>query len=690
MRKKAGIALLIFGFCFLSHPVKGENKENLIRGQLTSPLINLQGELQYFFISQKSKINLAAHGMAGGKQIAQNILPFEGICPPVIKEDPNNRIQFLWVVNKEKTSEVFIGFFENSELSECRILHQERGTIHSLDFCFDQSNHLWAVWSLRDQSREWVIVKNKRYNQHWILNSSDYSEIQKPKILVDRTNRIWVFWTGIQDGREEVFSSFFNGNNWSASERINKSDQFPHIFLDAEIGPEGLPWLVWSVYDGEDYEINVCRRTLSGWSEEESITDNVETDLFPDINMVWGRIPMIVWSRSYQKENEILCRFKEGDHWSEEKRLIKGDEGVINSPQAVTEQGKIGLVWEAEQVLHSEVFYFSDLKEKQEFIPDKIIKKTIINPALQDNIYIGFGDSITYGYIDSTPHPDKGYIPRLERMLNSAFGNSEVMNQGSPSEITAWGLNRISDVLSEQEGRYLLLMEGTNDVITSAVTMDTAAFNLEEMAKECLDFGVFPSISTIIPRDDQWWYVPFFKQRLYTLNKKIREIPGELKIPFVDMFNEFYYYREGEQDWRSLLSQDGLHPNELGYEYMAEKWFEEIEVFPFPPTIIQGLRAEDETLFDSEPGNLIKWQENQKLYQGNIFSGYKVYRKIDSEPISYFQEVAFLRISMMVNYKQYFDNNINAGQCYCYSVFLVRKDGVEGPCSNIMVVGSFK
>ena len=689
MRKKIFFGFFIIVFCFFSPFLKGENK-NIIKGKMVSPLMSPQGELQFYYLDQEKDLNLGTLAPNGESLVAQNIFPCEEICSPVIKKDQNNRIQFFWVTHQEGNSEVFTGIIEDSILTERQIFHQERGTIHSLDFCLDGSNDLWAVWCLQAKARNWVVVKNKPSDQYWILNSSDYSEIQEPKILADMANGIWVFWTGIKRGREEVFFSFFNGYNWSMPESINKNDRFPHILLDAEIGPEGLPWLVWSVYDGEDYEINVCRRTLTGWSDEAPITDNLDADLFPDISMVWGHMPLIVWSRSHQKQNEILCRYKQGNQWSEEKVLIKGGEGFINSPKVCTENGRIGLVWESDRFLQSETINFIELREKPRTIPDKIRKEIIINPSLKDNVFIGFGDSITYGYIDSEPDPDKGYIPRLEEILSSNFGISEVVNQGVPSEITAWGLSRMTEVLSEEKGRYLLLLEGTNDVITNSITMDTAAFNLREMAKICLDFGVFPLISTLIPRDDVWGYLPFFRQRLYALNKKIREIPAELKIPFVDMFYEFYSYQTGEQDWTSLLSEDGLHPNELGYEFMAEKWFEEIEVFPFPPTIIQGIRVEDETLFDSEQGNLIQWHESLKLCQENIFSGYKVFRKIDTKSAGSFQEVAFLPISMLVDYRRLFDNDIDLGQNYCYTVCLVRRDDVEGPCSNIMLVGSLK
>jgi len=689
LMRKVFISSLFFLFFLFSLSFGAKDENDVIRGQIVSPLLNSQGELQYFYKKGDSGIHLATHGMTPKHEKIEYLIEREESCFPVIKRDRNDRIHLLWAENKNEESVVFSGIIQNSKLSKRTILYKGKGTVHSLDFYFDRSGDLWSLWVLYLESKNIVMVKNDVYEELWVLNLTDFSEVQRPKILVDIRNRIWIFWTGVQKKREEVFYSFYDGICWSKPGRINQKDLYPHIHVDAEIGPDGLPWLVWSSYDGKDYEIYLRYWSPLGWSEQEQITDNMGIDIFPHIDFVWDHVPLVTWIRSGE-EKGIFCRYKEGNDWSEEINLVKGYEGFISSAAVVTDRGAIGIVWESEQILDSEIFHFDDLRKKRRYIPGEKISEIIINPSLQDDIYIGFGDSITYGYMDSIPAPEKGYIPRLEEKLDLNYGDSEVINEGNPSEKTLEGLSRISDVLSEYPGRYLLLMEGTNDIITNSITMDTTAFNLEQMAKICLEFGVLPLISTITPRDDLWGYLPFFRQRLYDLNDKIREIPGQLRIPFVDMFYEFYSYQELDQDWKDLLSSDGLHPNEEGYEYMADKWFAEIKDFPFPPVITEGKRAHNRILFNSEPGNLIIWQESPKLSQENIFMGYKVYRKTDSESMNYFREVAFLPISMMVNYTQHFDRNIDLGKDYCYAVCLVRLDDVEGPCSNIVVVGSVK
>lgn len=689
MKTKRVLIPLICCVCLFGSLLNGEDGDPVIKGQMASPIMNERGELQFFYREAAGRVSFATRDMVSGYREVQDLLQCDGICSPVVKKDRTNRIHMLWVVSGSEHSDVFSGTLEDSTLSEHDLLFRKKGYIDSPDFCFDRAGGLWALWVLHSESQNVLIVKNKGNDRYWVMNPNDYSEVMSPEILVDAWNRIWVFWTQVQTGREEIFCRSFDGFFWSEPSRVNRSNEYPHILVDAAAGPDGLPWLVWSAYDGRDYEVFSSHWTSMGWSEEESLTDNLCTDAYPHISMVWDHI-FVIWSRSSGEENGIFCTYRDQNKWTEEIGLVTGKDRFIHSPQVVTEQGRIGLVWESDETLYSQILYFDDLREKGKEVQERTERRITFDPARQDNTYIGFGDSITYGYIDSSPAPDKGYVPRLESLLESAYGDSEVVNEGKPGEKTLGGLDRISDALSGSKGRYLLLMEGTNDVVTNSITMNTSAFNLEEMTKTCLELGVMPLLSTILPRNDLWWYFPFYKQRVYTLNDSIREIPGRLHIPFIDMFDEFWYYEDGEETWRNLLSSDRLHPNEKGYQFMAEMWFDEIEVFPFPPTITEGKRTYDEILFDSEPVNLIVWRENAKLSQEHVFKGYKVYRKTYSEPVSAFHEVAFLPINMVIDHLRYFDKNIDPGESYHYVVSLVRNDEVEGPCSNMVGVGSVK
>ena len=88
-------------------------------------------------------------------------------------------------------------------------------------------------------------------------------------------------------------------------------------------------------------------------------------------------------------------------------------------------------------------------------------------------IVSAFGDSITTGYPYWTGTEGNGCLPSscgggyrepLQALLQSGGRNALVQNWGRRGDTTESGLARIDAVLTASKPRYLLLMEGTNQL----------------------------------------------------------------------------------------------------------------------------------------------------------------------------------------------------------------------------------
>lgn len=204
------------------------------------------------------------------------------------------------------------------------------------------------------------------------------------------------------------------------------------------------------------------------------------------------------------------------------------------------------------------------------------------NYNLNPNRYIAFGDSITYGcgYGSCDHDPPIGYPHRLKALLEENIGDSDVINRGIPEEDTFGGIARINKELSDARARYILIMEGTNDVVHIEYPLSAIEENLRGMIVRSMTFGTLPVLSTIIPRKDWFWYNEYFHNKLLDTVKLQRKLAKEYSLPLADQFEAFMNYSGG---WESILS-DGNHPNEEGYQLMAEVWEKVIETIPpYPP-----------------------------------------------------------------------------------------------------------
>ncbi|MCI0346359.1 MAG: GDSL-type esterase/lipase family protein, partial [Chloroflexi bacterium] len=181
------------------------------------------------------------------------------------------------------------------------------------------------------------------------------------------------------------------------------------------------------------------------------------------------------------------------------------------------------------------------------------------------------GDSITLGVGDdaSRPEEDRGYTPRLQnRLRDNGQPEAVVLNRGVGSERTPEGLLRIDQVLAQEGGDVLLLMEGTND-ISREISRETTMFDLAEMARRAENRGyqvVHATLIARIPRAN----VDSDNILNQNLNQELRDLAGRSGRRLVDNFYVFGAIPDAfaTHYWSEPTDHVG-HPNALGYDEMA-------------------------------------------------------------------------------------------------------------------------
>ncbi|MDW7772699.1 MAG: GDSL-type esterase/lipase family protein [Desulfobulbaceae bacterium] len=203
-----------------------------------------------------------------------------------------------------------------------------------------------------------------------------------------------------------------------------------------------------------------------------------------------------------------------------------------------------------------------------------------VSAVERDKAIIAFGDSITQGYPEVVQPPlgarVGGYEPDLEALTDSRKEHYNVYNYGRGGETTLEGMMRFDYVLSQHPmARYVLLLEGTND-IWSQISREDTVYYLSVMIDMALDFGIEPVIGTITPDPRP----VAADKNIPLLNQMIRDMAADRNVVVADL------YAEMVDDWESTyidilypdvpVWNDWLHPNRAGYEKMAEIWFKAV------------------------------------------------------------------------------------------------------------------
>jgi len=165
-------------------------------------------------------------------------------------------------------------------------------------------------------------------------------------------------------------------------------------------------------------------------------------------------------------------------------------------------------------------------------------------PRLKDNaVILSFGDSLTYGF-----GADYGfsYPDYLEKKIGL-----RVINEGINGELSSEGLLRLP-LLLEQKPDLVILCHGGNDILNklSSVELKNNLITMIELIRK--------SGSEVILIG-----VPEFSVFGFAIHDVYKEVADELEVILED--NALTHIELNRN-----LKSDYVHPNEKGYEFMAD------------------------------------------------------------------------------------------------------------------------
>ncbi len=208
-------------------------------------------------------------------------------------------------------------------------------------------------------------------------------------------------------------------------------------------------------------------------------------------------------------------------------------------------------------------------------VPRFVSTRFKINQGLK---IIALGDSIVYGFGDPV---GGGWVERLRRQWMQVDSPGHVIyNLGIRGNGVTQVLQRLHQEFSQRgelRNRYpdlIILSVGINDSARlgrkdGKLFTDLPLFDkqmrklLEEAQNLCpvIFVGMTPVDEHKMPFLDCFYYNHTDQYNYKEITKKLCL---QLEIPYLDIFD--LWMKRGQFWWHSRLSQDGLHPNSLGYE----------------------------------------------------------------------------------------------------------------------------
>jgi lysophospholipase L1-like esterase len=190
----------------------------------------------------------------------------------------------------------------------------------------------------------------------------------------------------------------------------------------------------------------------------------------------------------------------------------------------------------------------------------------------QPSLYLGLGDSITFGDGSSD---GKGYGRKLQDLLGPYFGRAEVVLRGRSGDTSAATAQVTRRTLRDHDPAYTLILLGTNDWQDQTCQNQgpSACFTIEALGKivdEVQGWRSLPVLATIIPGNPN--LVPAGRNAWYDeMNVRIKALAQQERITLADLNAEMKAAGS-----LSALFADDVHPNDAGYQVLAQGWFKAV------------------------------------------------------------------------------------------------------------------
>jgi lysophospholipase L1-like esterase len=217
----------------------------------------------------------------------------------------------------------------------------------------------------------------------------------------------------------------------------------------------------------------------------------------------------------------------------------------------------------------------------------------VLAPATAGSI-IAFGDSITDGARSTvdTNHrwPDilaARLLARKSQMavVDMGIGGNRILHEGAASKRPQFGINALArfdqDVLSQPGVRYMVILEGINDIghagssapASETVTAEDIIAGLTQMIERAHEKGIKVIVATITPFEGdgnikRGYWTPDKAKVRETVNSWIRS--GKGFDGFVDFDKAVRDPASPNRILPAFDSGDQLHPGDAGYKAMGE------------------------------------------------------------------------------------------------------------------------
>lgn len=181
--------------------------------------------------------------------------------------------------------------------------------------------------------------------------------------------------------------------------------------------------------------------------------------------------------------------------------------------------------------------------------------KALPPPGKDEHRVVFMGNSITYFWVDKHSH---------------FFTSNNYIGRGISGQTSSQFLLRFREDVINLSPEIVIINAGTNDCAenTGPFNVDITLGNIISMVELAQANGIKVILSSVLPVAEFYWNrsITDVADRVAILNDRIKSYAVSKGLPYIDYYTKMV---DGpDRALNPLYTDDGVHPNELGYEIM--------------------------------------------------------------------------------------------------------------------------
>ena len=174
----------------------------------------------------------------------------------------------VWIEHDQQFSILLHSRFKNNRWMPAERILRSDAKLNTPSIVRGNKNELWVFWSVLHGNKS-DLYFSRKYAGKWskaTLIPTNMSFNGGSTVALDAQNNPWLFWVGNNGGDDDIYCSVWQTDGWKPPERVHKKNKTPDILPLAGIDRKGRIWVVWSGFNGVEYQRYFVRWLGNHWS----------------------------------------------------------------------------------------------------------------------------------------------------------------------------------------------------------------------------------------------------------------------------------------------------------------------------------------------------------------------------------------------------------------------------------------